>query len=66
MILVQMKGGSASNPDADAVQRLRAVKQHYRAKEVMLFRWTEGKESKFSKLTDDNAWHDCGAKELFG
>jgi hypothetical protein len=66
MILVQMKGGSASDPDREAVQRLRAVKERYEAKEIVLFRWNKGKESSFSKPADDNTWKKCSANSIFG
>lgn len=66
MILVQMKGGSARNPGAGDLQRLRAVKEHYGAKEIVLFRWIKGRESTFSKLSADNTWKGCSAKAIFG
>jgi hypothetical protein len=66
MILVLMKGGGAREPDAETIQRLRAVQELYRAKEIVLFRWNRGEESSFSKLADDDTWKKCSVKAIFG
>ena len=67
MILVQMKGGSARIPDDEEIKRLKAVKTHYRAREIVLFCWKggRGKGCRFSKLVGKD-WKDSSAKELFG
>lgn len=66
IVLVQMKGGSASNPTVHDIKRLRAVAKSYRAKEVVLFAWKAGVSSKFSTLTRQGTWTDSSAKAIFG
>jgi hypothetical protein len=65
MILVQMKGGSAARPSAADLQRLRAVKKRYRAKDIVLFGWKRGKGCEFSRLVYGK-WTRSSAKEIFG
>lgn len=66
IVLIQMKGGSASNPSLGDIQRLRAVAKSYRAKEVVLFAWKPGVSSKFSTLNRQGTWTDSSAQEIFG
>ena len=70
IILVQLKGGSADMPTHDDVQRLKAVRERYHAKEVVLFEWRQrgSKGTKtccFSVLKGD-AWSPSTAREIFG
>lgn len=44
IILIQVKGGTASWPTADDVQRLRIVAKEYRARTVLLAEWKKGKQ----------------------
>jgi len=65
IVLVQMKGGSSRPPSARDLQRLQAVKEHYRAKEIVLFEWCRGKTCGFKRLTDAG-WSPASSKEIFG
>jgi hypothetical protein len=65
MILVQMKGGSAKLPKPVAIERLKAVKNRYHAKEVVLFEWKPKKGCKFSVLKG-NAWIETSPEAIFG
>jgi len=66
IVLVQMKGGSARSPSAADIHRLRAVKQRYRAKAIVLFAWKKGVSSHFLKLGRGVEWTRSSAKEIFG
>jgi hypothetical protein len=66
IVLVQMKGGSASMPNTDDKERLRAVATHYGAKEIVLFEWKRGKRSAFSRLTSKGTWDPSSARNIFG
>ena len=66
IVLVQMKGGSAPNPSASDLRRLRAVKRRYRAKAIVLFAWKRQVSSHFLKLGRGVKWARSSAKEIFG
>ena len=70
IILVQLKGGSADMPTHKDIQRLKAVRARYHAKEVALFEWRqrEPKRTKtccFSVLRADD-WKESTAEDIFG
>jgi hypothetical protein len=64
-ILIQMKGGNAPMPTEKDKERLRGAKDHYDAKEVILFEWRPNKGGTFSVLKG-NDWEDSTAEEIFG
>jgi len=66
IVLVQMKGGAAKSPSAADIDRLRAVKRHYRAEAIVLFAWNKGVSSHFFKLGRGVEWTRSSAKEIFG
>ena len=65
IILVQMKGGSATKPKVEDKRRLRAVARRYGAKEIVLFSWKKNSGCKFSKLSRD-IWITSTPKDIFG
>ncbi len=67
IILIQIKGGSARGPTAKGKRRLRDVKRHYHAREVVQFQWRKGKIARFSLLPpNSDEWEDSAATEIFG
>jgi len=67
VVLIQMKGGSARPPSTEDIQRLRAVKRHYRAREIVLFSWKRGQGCTFCTLERGTRWSDpVDASVLFG
>ena len=64
LILVQMKGGWAKDPTAHDLDRLDAVKEYYRAKEVVLFERRDG-VCHFSKLRG-REWEKSSVQKIFG
>jgi hypothetical protein len=66
VVLVQMKGGLARNPNAADIRRLRAVKRRYGAKAIVLFAWKKAVSSHFYKLGRDVEWTRSSAKNIFG
>jgi hypothetical protein len=60
-----MKEGSAKLPKLVAIERLKAVKNRYHAKEVVLFEWQRGKGCTFSVLQGDD-WSPSTATGIFG
>jgi hypothetical protein len=54
IILIQVKGGMAPDPDADDRERLRVVGLMYRAKAILLAHWKKGKQVDFYKLKGDS------------
>ena len=67
VVLIQMKGGSARGPSAEDIRRLRAVKRHYRARDIVLFEWKRGKGCIFKRLEGGAKWSEpLRAEELFG
>lgn len=62
IMLIQVKGGSAKEPTAEEIARMRLVAEHYHASKVLLFQWKKGsKQTGFRVLKDDGQF---GAKEL--
>lgn len=66
IILIQMKGGSAGPPSMVEKRRLRAVADHYHAREVVLFEWKKGKSTKFCTLDDQLQWLPPTSSKIFG
>lgn len=66
IILIQMKGGSARPPSMVEKRRLRAVADHYDAREVVLFEWKKGKSTKFCTLDDLLQWLPSTSSKIFG
>jgi hypothetical protein len=50
IVLVQMKGGTAGRPSPADIDRLKAVKEFYHAKDIVLFEWKRGEGCVFSRL----------------
>lgn len=50
MILLQVKGGNARWPTARDINRLRAVKDRYNARAVLLAAWKPGTQPLFYSL----------------
>ena len=53
IVLLQVKGGSAKWPSPEDRERLRAVKDSYQAKEVLLSEWKQGAKAKLFRLLGD-------------
>src|SRR5262245_57932611 len=66
VILIQIKGGGARAPTAGDIARLRLVKRHYRAREIMLFSWRKGHSSEFSILGRAGQWIPVQPEKIFG
>ena|ERR1700733_14290074 len=66
MILIQMKGGGARDPNSTELNRLRLVARHYHAREIVLFQWRIGVSSHFFVLRQGNRWERTTGKEMFG
>ena len=58
IVLMQVKGGSASKPTEDDGKRLRIVKRMYKARHVILATWKKGKQANFYLLRS-NAKRDA-------
>ena len=50
IVLIQVKGGGASFPSTDEVDRLRLVGAIYRAKAILLAQWKRGQQVTFYRL----------------
>jgi len=67
IILMQVKGGSAANPTAEDIKRLKIVGKQYHAQNIVLFQWQKKKKVGFLKLNKKNEkWKETSAAELFG
>ena len=69
IVLIQIKGGAARDPNPADIKRLRAVKAHYKARAVVLASWLKGREPTFRVLTNGlgaNAWRPVDPLEIFG
>ena len=64
IILIQVKGGSASKPTPDEITRLLKVGKYYKAKKIILSNWQKGKPPTFEYLTK-NSVKKLTAKEAF-
>lgn len=70
IVLVQIKGGSASWPTPSDLCRLRAVGRRYRARAIVLAAWKKGAEPTFyvlkrSGLDRRKAWREVSASVAF-
>jgi hypothetical protein len=65
-VLVQMKGGSARDPNASEVARLRAVARWHKAKAVVLFTWKRGEGCTWRRLHRDGTWRQTNVAAVFG
>jgi hypothetical protein len=65
-VLVQMKGGSARDPNASEVARLRAVGRRYKAKAIVLFTWKRGQGCTWRLLRGNGMWSPTNATAVFG
>ncbi|MFZ2493495.1 MAG: hypothetical protein WA208_18610 [Thermoanaerobaculia bacterium] len=59
IILIQIKGGSAPMPTDEDLERLRAVKRRYHARDVLLGSWLKGGAPKIRRLKSDG-WEELG------
>jgi hypothetical protein len=66
VILVQVKGGGARAPTSADIDRLRLVKRHYRAREVVLFSWRRGQSCDFRVLQRSGNWEPTPPEKIFG
>jgi hypothetical protein len=65
--LIQVKGGTAKNPTADDIARLKLVRDRYCAQAIVLFAWNKDKKvAKFCLLDENDKWVDTTASKLFG
>ncbi len=80
IILIQVKGGTASSPSIDDIERLRILAKYYRAKNILLSEW-KSHEPVFYRLKDENklkkilkrkierpkeAWERVKPEQIFG
>lgn len=65
IILIQMKGGRARNPNPVEMHRMRLVARHYHARNVVLFQWRIGVSSRFFVLRPRNRRELTTGKEVF-
>lgn len=54
IVLLQVKGGSAKWPSSEDRERLRAVRDAYEAKDVLLSEWKQGAKAKLFRLSGDD------------
>jgi hypothetical protein len=64
IILIQLKGGSASKPSMEDIARLRKVSQYYHAKHTVLFEWKKNIKATFYILKGSN-WVESSPAEIF-
>ena len=64
LILIQVKGGSASMPTEAEKIRLAKVGEHYHAKKIILSSWIKGKRLVLYYL-ENNEWIELEPKEVF-
>ena len=65
IVLIQTKGGSASQPTLKDIERLLKVAEYYRAKAVVLATWRRRQQLNFCKL-EGTEWKSVRASEIFG
>jgi hypothetical protein len=65
LLLIQVKGGSASLPSVDDRRRLAQVKDYYHARDVVLFEWRKGERARFSLLGHDLEWTPSTGTAIF-
>jgi len=67
IILIQIKGGSASQPTQQDCMRLREVAKYYRAQAIVQFQWQKGITSSFSELDLRSLkWKPATGASIFG
>ena len=66
--IMQVKGGSASDPKLQDISRMKLVQKHYHAKGVILFRWEKSNTEKtgFFLLNESDQWVRESPAQLFG
>jgi hypothetical protein len=65
-VLIQIKGGGAKRPNAEDIQRLKAVASYHHAKPVVLTEWKKGGQPQFSRLDLKSLrWGPTDPGELF-
>lgn len=65
IVLIQIKGGGARNPNPVELYRLRLVARRYHARQVVLFQWRIGVSSHFFVLRPRNKWELTTGKGVF-
>jgi hypothetical protein len=66
LVLIQVKGGTASYPSEPDVDRLLALQKHHAAKAVVLVEWKRDKTLKFLELVDKKWQPLKHLSEVFG
>jgi hypothetical protein len=67
IIIIQVKGGTAKDPTADDIARLKLVGKQYNAQAIVLFTWSKEKKiAEFCALDGKNEWVATTAAKLFG
>ena len=66
IMIIQMKGGGAKFPNIAEKRRLKEVAKYYRAKDIILFEWKNGKKTQFYSLNTNLEWKEKTTLELFG
>lgn len=64
IVLVQVKGGSASKPTPEDVERLLKVSRHHKAKHICLAEWLRGNRLSLYKL-HKKSWVPVQPTEIF-
>jgi len=64
IVLIQVKGGSASMPTTEDVKRLKAVAEYHRAKTIVLSEWKPKKKLQFY-LLKENTWIEIMPNKIF-
>ena len=66
IVLIQVKGGTAGLPTSEDVDRLRKVKNHHRAKAVVLAEWKLARTLALRRLVRRKWVPMANAAEVFG
>jgi len=64
IVLIQVKGGSASLPTTEEVKRLKVVAEYHRAKTIVLSEWKPKKLLRFYPLKE-NRWIETKPNKIF-
>ena len=65
IVLIQTKGGSAAQPTAEDLERLKQVARYHRARDVILAAWKRGESLELFRLIRSR-WKPVTADEVFG
>jgi hypothetical protein len=65
IVLLQVKGGSAKWPSPEDRERLRAVRDTYEAKDILLSEWKRGAKAKLFRLSGDDWVELCDPAVVF-